>query len=177
MATYPIKIVRSVGRPTLYSKILEAYAIEIVQWFQNYMLANNRIATGDSISSFGILVMDDQIVIDALESVAFAIQGRTAGKFPNIDKIRKWILAKPVEPYPSANGIIPTLNQLVYLISRGIALKGTAPPKLTPQNITAVITSKGTKYMERIGREQAEEIQQQMIGIFDRSKSYKVTKK
>lgn len=49
--------------------------------------------------------------------------GRKAGKFPPINKVREWIKVKPVIPR-EINGKLPTENQLAYLISRKIALKG-----------------------------------------------------
>ncbi len=42
-----------------------------------------------------------------------------------IPAIRRWILVKPVRPYPTANGKLPTVEQLTFLISRKIRLEGT----------------------------------------------------
>lgn len=42
-----------------------------------------------------------------------------------IPSIRKWILVKPIKPYPTANGKMPTVEQLTFLISRKIAKEGT----------------------------------------------------
>ena len=55
----------------------------------------------------------------------WAENGRKPGKFPPIEKIREWIRIKPVLPTPLKNGKLPTENQLAFLISRKIALKGT----------------------------------------------------
>lgn len=58
--------------------------------------------------------------------------GRKAGKFPPINKIKEWIRIKPVIPY-TKNNKLPTENQLAYLIGRKIARKGTpANPFLAP---------------------------------------------
>lgn len=54
----------------------------------------------------------------------FAENGRRPGKFPPPDKILKWIQFKRIVP-SSHSGKVPSTNQLVYLISRKIALKGT----------------------------------------------------
>ena len=43
--------------------------------------------------------------------------------------IKKWILVKPVKPYPTANGKLPTVDQLTFLISRKIRLNGTKGTK------------------------------------------------
>lgn len=50
--------------------------------------------------------------------------GRKAGKFPPIEKIQKWITAKPVIKRPY-NGKLPTDEQLAFLIARKIAREGT----------------------------------------------------
>ena len=42
-----------------------------------------------------------------------------------VPAIRRWILVKPVKPYPTANGKLPTVEQLTFLISRKIRLEGT----------------------------------------------------
>ena len=55
----------------------------------------------------------------------YAENGRRPGKFPPPDAILKWIQFKRLVPNPGRNGKIPDTRQLVYLISRKIALQGT----------------------------------------------------
>ena len=55
----------------------------------------------------------------------FAENGRRPGKFPPPDAILKWVQFKRIVPRPGRNGKVPSTNQLVYLISRKIATKGT----------------------------------------------------
>ena len=62
----------------------------------------------------------------------YAENGRRPGKFPPPDAILKWIQFKRIVP-SSHSGKIPTTNQLVYLISRKIALKGTQGKPLLQQ--------------------------------------------
>ena len=64
----------------------------------------------------------------------YAEYGRRPGKFPPPDEILKWIQFKRIVP-SSHSGKIPTTNQLVYLISRKIALKGTQGKHLLQQTI------------------------------------------
>ena len=66
----------------------------------------------------------------------YAEYGRRPGKFPPPDEILKWIQVKRIVP-SSHSGKIPTTNQLVYLISRKIALKGTQGKHLLQQTIDA----------------------------------------
>ena len=55
----------------------------------------------------------------------FAENGRRPGKFPPPDAILKWVQFKRIVPRPGRNGKVQSTNQLVYLISRKIATKGT----------------------------------------------------
>lgn len=58
--------------------------------------------------------------------------GRKAGKFPPVEKIKEWIKVKPVLPYTKGKRL-PTENQLAYLIGRKIEKDGTrANPFLVP---------------------------------------------
>lgn len=57
----------------------------------------------------------------------FLENGRGPGKFPPPPAIRNWIEIKPVNPLPGANGKVPTVEQLTFLISRKIAQEGTSP--------------------------------------------------
>ena len=64
----------------------------------------------------------------------YAEYGRRPGKFPPPDEILKWIQFKRIVP-SSHSGKIPTTSQLVYLISRKIALKGTQGKHLLQETI------------------------------------------
>ena len=66
----------------------------------------------------------------------YAEYGRRPGKFPPPNEILKWIQFKRIVP-SSHSGKIPTTNQLVYLISRKIALKGTQGKHLLQQTVDA----------------------------------------
>lgn len=55
----------------------------------------------------------------------FTENGRRPGKFPPPDVILKWVQFKRLVPRPGRDGKVPSTNQLVYLISRKIATKGT----------------------------------------------------
>lgn len=64
----------------------------------------------------------------------FAENGRSPGKFPPPDAILKWIQFKKLVP-DSRNGKVPSTKQLVYMISRKIALHGTEGKHLLQQTI------------------------------------------
>ena len=66
-----------------------------------------------------------EIAFDLPPYFPFAENGRRPGKFPPPDAILKWVQFKRLVPRPGRDGKVPSTNQLVYLISRKIATKGT----------------------------------------------------
>lgn len=66
-----------------------------------------------------------EIAFDLPPYFHFAENGRRPGKFPPPDVILKWVQFKRLVPRPGRDGKVPSTNQLVYLISRKIATKGT----------------------------------------------------
>lgn len=55
-------------------------------------------------------------------------EGRMPGTFPPVDEIRQWIRQKPIIPQPiqlpNGRNVIPTENQLAFLIGRSIMENG-----------------------------------------------------
>lgn len=49
----------------------------------------------------------------------------TKPHFPPVSAIRKWVEIKPVIPEADANGRVPTVGQLAFLIARKISIEGT----------------------------------------------------
>ena len=66
-----------------------------------------------------------EVYFDLPQYFRFAENGRRPGKFPPPDAILKWVQFKRIVPRPGRDGKVPSTNQLVYLISRKIATKGT----------------------------------------------------
>ena len=66
-----------------------------------------------------------EVYFDLPQYFHFAENGRRPGKFPPPDAILKWVQFKRLVPRPGRDGKVPSTNQLVYLISRKIATKGT----------------------------------------------------
>lgn len=88
----------------------------------------------------------------------YAENGRKPGKFPPPDAILKWIQFKRLVPNPGRNGKIPNTNQLVYLISRKIALKGTEGKHLLQQTIDETYDTLVDRLVEAITDELEKEI-------------------
>ena len=66
-----------------------------------------------------------EVYFDLPSYFHFTENGRRPGKFPPPDAILKWVQFKRLVPRPGRDGKVPSTNQLVYLISRKIATKGT----------------------------------------------------
>lgn len=66
-----------------------------------------------------------EVNFDLTSYFPYAEDGRRPGKFPPLNAILKWVQFKRLVPRPGRDGKIPSTNQLVYLISRKIATKGT----------------------------------------------------
>ena len=97
---------------------------------------DNSIATGTLANSIKDIVKFDgkylTVSIQLEDYWKWVENGRKAGKFPPVEKIKEWIKVKPVLPYTKGKRL-PNENQLAYLIGRKIAREGTrANPFLEP---------------------------------------------
>lgn len=115
----------------MVEEILNKYAELIVNSYKD-KLEESR-ASGDLINSVQYQIThngDKYTVSLSLEDYWYWVEnGRSAGKFPPIQNILKWVREKGIipQPYqiPSGKYVIPTENQLAFLIGRSIAENGT----------------------------------------------------
>lgn len=56
-------------------------------------------------------------------------QGRSAGKFPPVDKIKDWIVRNNIQPRTFESAKPSALNQLAFVIGRSISQKGIKPTR------------------------------------------------
>lgn len=94
----------------------------------------------------------------------FAENGRKPGGFPPPNAILKWIQFKRIVP-SSHSGKIPTTNQLVYLISRKIALNGTQGKHLLQQTIDETYDTLVDRLVEAITDEIEKELEKDIEQI------------
>lgn len=98
----------------------------------------------------------------------WAENGRGPGKFPPPNAILKWIQFKRLVPNPGRNGKIPDTRQLVYLISRKIALKGTEGGHLLEKSLDDPVTDKLVDLLvDAITAEFEKEIEKELQRIYD----------
>lgn len=119
---------------------IKQLASEFAQAYKQSLVADNKVASGSLTKNIKSRVKYDgkwlEIILSLEDYWKYVEYGRKPGKFPPIDKIRNWIIIKPILPRPLSNGKLPTTNQLAYLISRKIATKGIKPTYALKDSIT-----------------------------------------
>lgn len=116
---------------THLEETLNNFADYFIQEAKNNLSDNNSNASFNLYNSFEkiIEIGDDYFSVKiSLEDYWYYVEnGRKAGKFPPLPKIQNWVQIKAIQPYPDANGRIPSVEQLTFLIGRKIANEGTEP--------------------------------------------------
>ena len=107
-----------------------------------------------------------ELYFDLPSYFPFAEYGRRPGKFPPPDAILKWIQFKRLVPRPGRDGKVPSTNQLVYLISRKIATKGTEGKHLFEKTLDdSNLDNLADKLVELITTEFEKEIEKYIESI------------
>ena len=108
--------------------VLEEYGQAVRNLYQDNLIRNDRIATGDLLNSIDYQVQFNGVAYEVqlkLEEYWKYVEEDTKPHWPPVNKILEWISAKPVIPKPDDRGRIPTPKQLAYLIGRKISRVGT----------------------------------------------------
>lgn len=115
---------------TNLQRVLGEFAQELRNRYQDNLIRDGKIATGNLLNSIEYKVQyDDRAIWVELhleEYYKWVENGRGPGKFPPPDKILEWIRIKPVIP-DDRGGRLPTEQQLAFLIGRKIAEQGIEP--------------------------------------------------
>lgn len=120
--------------------VLDDYGQEVRNLYQDNLIRNDRIASGDLLNSVNFIVERNgskmEVFLDLAKYWKFMEQGvngteRDQGspysfksKRVNVPAILNWIRVKPVIPKPDDNGRIPTPESLAYALATTIARKG-----------------------------------------------------
>lgn len=110
------------------SEVLNAYAVEVRNLYQDKLIKEGRVASGDLLNSVECRVESngrEYSVILNLADYWRYIETGTEPHWPPPSALLRWITIKPVLPRPGKGGKIPTPRQLAYLIGRKIAEEGT----------------------------------------------------
>lgn len=108
--------------------VLEEYGQAVRNLYQDNLIRNDRIATGDLLNSIDYQVQFNGVAYEVqlkLEEYWKYVEEDTKPHWPPVNKILEWISAKPIIPKPDDRGRIPTPRQLAYLIGRKISKVGT----------------------------------------------------
>lgn len=111
-------------------KVLEEYAIELRNKYQDNLINSDRLASGELLNSVEYIVQKDSYSISVSLQLAEYwkyLESGTKPHWPPVDKIKEWIKVKPILP-DNRFGKLPTPDQLAFLIGRKIA--GKSPNKL-----------------------------------------------
>lgn len=115
---------------TNLQRVLGEFAQELRNRYQDNLIRDGKIATGNLLNSMEYKVQyDDRAIWVELhleEYYKWVENGRGPGKFPPPDKILEWIRIKPIIP-DDRGGRLPTEQQLAFLIGRKIAEQGIEP--------------------------------------------------
>lgn len=110
------------------NKVLQEYAILVRNKYQDSLIKNDRIATGDLLNNveYHIKIGEQYLEVSLnLQDYWRFVEWDTKPHFPPIDAILKYIEAKPINPREDDKGRLPTPRQLAYLIGRKISEEGT----------------------------------------------------
>ena len=113
---------------TNLQKVLAEYGNSVRNGYQDSLIRNNRMASGELMNSVEFKVTRDgntYMVSLLLEDYWTYVENGTPPHWPPVSKILEWVKIKPVIPQPDNNGRIPSPKSLAFLISRKISRKGT----------------------------------------------------
>ena len=124
---------------TSLRKVLQEYGDYFIQQARNDLGKNKSYASGklgDTMTT-DVQIYDDHFEVNIIlqDYWRYVEEGRRPGKFPPVNRIKDWIAIKPVHPYPTSSGRLPTVDQLAFLIGRKIARDGITPRPFFKKNI------------------------------------------
>ena len=117
---------------------LDELGARILQDYKDIVTSKGKIASGGLLNATYDVEVDDgtyRVFLNVPYYYDYVENGRGPGKFPPVDKIKKWIEIKPIVPYSDKYGKVPTTNQLAFLISRKISEEGIPPVPLLKETL------------------------------------------
>lgn len=146
-------------------KVLQDYAVEVRNLYQDNLIRHDRIASGGLLNSAECRVdVGDRSfeVVMSLEDYWRYVEEDTRPHWPPVSAILRWVQVKPVIPRPDAAGRIPTPRQLAYLIGRKIAMKGTKGS----HDLADAVAEMNNRYRERLSEAFGADISDYITYVF-----------
>lgn len=112
------------------TKVLNDFGVEFVNLLADKIIEADGIASGEMLNTLDFNVRKEglyytfTVYLKHTDYFPYFDQG-TRPHWPPKDPIIKWIQDKPIYPEADANGKLPTVEQLAFLISRKISQDGT----------------------------------------------------
>lgn len=111
-----------------FEEALNAYGNAVAELYQRNLVQSDAIASEQLLNSVEFHLYASSSWYEVTLTLADYwkyVEFGTKPHFPPVNKLREWVLVKPVIPRPNKLGKVPTENQLAYLIGRKIAEEGT----------------------------------------------------
>lgn len=150
--------------------VLEEYAMTVRNLYQDKLIINDHIATGNLINNLNYTVNVNGSRIEVsleLEDYWKYVEYDTKPHFPPVDALVNWIKAKPVLPHKTFDGKLPDTKQLAYLIGRKISEEGTTGTHSLEDTIDEVNTIYELKIEEAIMKDLTSDINAILIMGFN----------
>lgn len=150
--------------------VLEEYAMTVRNLYQDKLIINDHIATGNLINSLNYTVNVNGSRIEVsleLEDYWKYVEYDTKPHFPPVDALVNWIKAKPVLPHKTFDGKLPDTKQLAFLIGRKISEEGTTGTHSLEDTIDEVNTIYELKIEEAIMKDLTSDINAILIMGFN----------
>ena len=128
---------------------LEQYAQEVRNKYQDNLIQDNKIASGQLLNSVEYQVVQNGMVYEVqlrLQDYWKYVEYGTKPHLPPVSKILEWVRVKPVIPRPNDNGKLPTPIQLAWAIAKGIEKHGTTGT----ESLEEAILDINYKYREKL---------------------------
>lgn len=117
------------------NRVLEQFGYEFKQQLRDKIVAENAVASGDLLNSIDcrVEIEDECFVVYLYHADYFHyVNENTEPHWPPYDstektfpQIEKWVMDKPLQPYPDSSGKLPTIKQVTFLVARKISEEGT----------------------------------------------------
>ena len=137
-------------------RVLEEFAIRLRNLYQDKLIKDDRVATGNLLNSveYEIQTVTKSITVClSLEDYWYYLEeGRQPGRFPPVDAMIQYIRSKPIIP-DERSGRLPTENQLAFLIGRKIAQEGFEGGHYLAESQEEVLVEFEDKLSEAIGKD------------------------
>jgi hypothetical protein len=145
-------------------RVLNEYGAAIRNEYQDNLIRNDRIASGDLLNNAEFEVVQDNmrfLVNLHLRDYWRYIEDGAPPHWPPVDEILKWIKVKPVLPQPDENGRLPKPESLAFLIARKISVAGTEGSK----DLHEASKTINEEYREKIIEAFRQDVQDGMHGM------------